>query len=504
MRFSRACGVLLHPTCLPGPFGIGDIGPAAHRYLEWLAGAGVSWWQVLPLNPTGPGNSPYLSISAFGASPLLISPELLVRDGLLAVDDLATAATGLPDLFVDYERVAVVKDALLRRAFARFRARPPAGLASEMDAFRHEQSRWLLDLAVFAAARAVLGELAWTTWPADLALRRPQALAAWEAEHRQEVDYQAFCQFVFDRQWQELRARARQLGVSILGDMPIFVADDSADVWANRQLFSLDPNGEPNVVAGVPPDYFSETGQLWGNPLYDWTAMDQTGYAWWIERLRVSLRQVDAIRIDHFRGFSAYWEIPAGEETALNGHWVPGPGRRLFDAVAAALGELPLVAEDLGVITDDVRALRLGLGLPGMAVLQFAFTPQERSSFLPYALERNLVVYTGTHDNNTTLGWYLEDASEAERDFVRRYLVTDGHEIHWDLIRAALASVADLAVVPHQDIAGLGADCRMNRPGQADGNWRFRLTDWMLSGWHQERLANLVWLYGRTPQPPTR
>lgn len=503
MRFSRACGVLLHPTCLPGPFGIGDIGPAAHHYLEWLAGAGASWWQVLPLNPTGPGNSPYTAVSAFGGSPLLVSPELLVRDGLVDPSDLA-ASTGFPDVFVDYERVTRAKDALLRRAFARFRAHPPSGIASELDAFQHEQEGWLPDLAIFSAAKAVLGDLAWREWPSDLALRKPQGLAAWEAEHRPEVEFQAFCQFLFDRQWQELRAHARELGISILGDMPIFVADDSADVWANRQLFTLDALGEPTVVAGVPPDYFSETGQLWGNPLYDWAAMDRTGYAWWIDRLRVGLRQVDAIRLDHFRGFAAYWEIPAGEETALNGRWVPGPGRRLFDAVAAALGDLPLVAEDLGVITEDVRALRLGLGLPGMAVLQFAFTPHERSSFLPYSLERNLVVYTGTHDNNTTLGWYLEDASDAERDFVRRYLVTDGHEIHWDLIRAALASVADLAVVPHQDIAGLGADCRINRPGVADGNWRFRLTDWMLSGWHQEHLAELAWLYGRTTHTPAR
>lgn len=503
MGFVRSCGVLLHPTCLPGPGGIGDIGPAAHRYLEWLAGAGVAWWQVLPLNPTGPGDSPYAATSSFGCNPLLISPELLVRDGLLDSSDLSTLQ-GLPDLFVDFDLVAPARMALLQHAYTRFRTRPPAGLAGALDTFRHEHQGWLPDLAVFAAAKTVFGERAWREWPVDLALRRPQALAVWEAEHRQQIELQVFCQFLFDRQWQELRAHARHLGVSILGDLPIFVADDSADVWANRNLFQLDAQGEPTVVAGVPPDYFSETGQLWGNPLYDWAAAERTGYAWWIERLRVALHQVDAVRLDHFRGFEAYWEVPAAEETALHGRWVPGPGRKLFDAVASALGPLPLVAEDLGVITESVRALRRGLGLPGMAVLQFAFTPTERSSFLPHSLERDLVVYTGTHDNNTTLGWYLEDASSAEKDFARRYLATDGHEIHWDMIRAALASVADLAVVPHQDIAGLGANCRMNRPGLGEGNWRFRLTDWMLSPWHQERLANLVWLYGRTPRPLAR
>ncbi|HPC82992.1 MAG TPA: 4-alpha-glucanotransferase [Thermoanaerobaculaceae bacterium] len=496
MRLERACGILLHPTCLNGPFGIGDIGPAAHRYLDWMAGAGVRWWQVLPLNPAGPGQSPYNAISSFGANPLLISPELLARDGLIEPADLE-ALRGLPDVFVDFERVAPARLALLRRAFETFLARPPRGMAQAFEAFRHEQRGWLQDFALFAALRDAHNGAPWHEWRSELALRRPHALAAWEAEHRRDVEFHVFCQFLFDRQWGELRDHARSRGISILGDIPIFVADDSADVWAHRELFLLDESGLPTVVAGVPPDYFSETGQLWGNPLYDWAAMERTGFAWWIERFRATLRQVDAVRLDHFRGFAACWEVPASEETALNGRWVPGPGRALFDAVAAALGDLPLVAEDLGVITEDVTALRRGLGLPGMAVLQFAFDPVQRSSFLPYRHERDLVVYTGTHDNNTTLGWYLEDASEAEKDFARRYLGTDGHEIHWDMIRTALASVAALAIVPHQDIAGLGADCRMNTPGVADGNWRFRITDWMLSDWHQRRLAELVEVYGR-------
>lgn len=496
MRLERASGVLLHPTCLPGPFGIGDLGPTAHRYVDWLADAGVRWWQVLPLNPTGPGQSPYNSISSFGASPLLISPELLVRDGLLETADLE-AMRGLPDVYVDFDAVVPAKHTALRRAFARFVAQPPRGLSAALDSFRHEQRGWVEDYALFAALQAAHAGAPWHDWPSDLALRRPHALAAWEAEHRAEVDFQVFCQLMFDRQWTELHEHAGSRRISILGDIPIFVADDSADVWAHRELFLLDAEGRPSVVAGVPPDYFSETGQLWGNPLYDWAALERTGFAWWIERFRTTLRQVDAARLDHFRGFAAYWEVPAQDDTALGGRWVKGPGRALFDAVAAALGDLPLVAEDLGIITEDVGALRRGLSLPGMAVLQFAFNPTEHSSFLPYRHERDLVVYTGTHDNNTTLGWYLQDASEPEKDFLRRYLATAGHEIHWDMIRGAMASVASLAVVPHQDLAGLGADCRMNTPGLADGNWRFRITDWMLSDWHQRRLADLIQLYGR-------
>lgn len=496
MRLERACGVLLHPTCLPGPFGIGDIGPNAHRYVDWLADAGVHWWQVLPLNPTGPGQSPYNSLSSFGANPLLISPDLLVRDGLIDAVDL-DVMRGLPEVLVDFEAVIPAKVRVLREAFQRFVTRPPSGLAAEFESFRHEQRIWLDDLALFAALRRAHGQACWHDWPSDLALRRPQPLAIWEAEHRPEVDFEAFCQFIFDRQWQELHEHARRRTISILGDIPIFVADDSADVWAHRELFQLDEHGRPLVVAGVPPDYFSATGQLWGNPLYDWGAHARSGYTWWIDRLRTTLRQVDAVRLDHFRGFAAYWEIPSDEETAIGGRWVPGPGRALFDAFAAALGELPLIAEDLGVITEDVTALRRGLGLPGMAVLQFAFNPHEHSSFLPYRHERDLVVYTGTHDNNTTVGWYLGDASEDERGYVRRYLPTDGREIHWDLIRAALASVAHLAVIPHQDLAGLGADCRMNTPGVAEGNWRFRVTNWMLSDWHQRRLAELIKTYGR-------
>jgi 4-alpha-glucanotransferase len=497
MRLERSCGVLLHPTCLPGPYGIGDLGPAAHTYLEWLARAGARWWQVLPLSPAGPGWSPYAATSTFAGNTALVSPELLIQDGLLEPSDLADMPQ-LSPFKVEYERVVPWKGSLLQKAFQRFSKKPGAKIESAFAAFREESAWWLSEYSAFAALKRAYRGAPWYDWPEDLALHRSEPLAAWVGRHRRELLFEEFSQFLFFSQWRALREKARSLGISILGDVPIYVAGDSAEVWANRPLFQLDARGRALFVAGVPPDYFSETGQLWGNPLYDWDALEATGYAWWIARLRATLELVDAVRVDHFRGFAAYWEVPAGQKTAVIGRWVPGPGRRLFDAIRAALGDLPLVAEDLGVITEDVIALRDGLGLPGMAVLQFAFSPSPRSTMVPYLLRRNVVVYTGTHDNNTTLGWYLGDAPPQEKDFVRRYLGTDGHEIHWDMIRLALSTVADLAIVPHQDIAGLGGDCRMNTPATAKGNWQFRLTDWMLSEALRDRLAGLAWVYGRT------
>ena len=497
MKIERACGVLLHPTCLPGPYGIGDLGPSAYRYLEWLAHAGATWWQVLPLNPVGPGWSPYAATSTFAGSTALVSPDLLREAGLLRASDLADLPV-FPPFAVEYERVMPAKRALLARAFERFSARPDPKLEAEFGVFCRANASWLPEYAAFAALKEAHRGAPWYEWPEDLAMRQPRPLAAWLARHEREVAFERFGQFLFASQWRELRRRARSLGIRILGDVPIYVADDSADVWAHREIFRLDERGRPTVVAGVPPDYFSKTGQLWGNPLYDWGALQASGYAWWVARLRAALELVDAVRLDHFRGFAGYWEVPAGEKTAVKGRWVPGPGRKLFDAAGAALGELPLVAEDLGVITKDVVALRDALELPGMVVLQFAFSPSPRSKFVPYLLRHNTVAYTGTHDNNTTLGWYLGDALDSEKDFVRRYLQTDGHEIHWDMIRLALSTVADLAVVPHQDIAGLGADCRMNTPGTTKGNWRFRLTDWMIGEGLRDRFAVLASLYGRS------
>ncbi|HUK13296.1 MAG TPA: 4-alpha-glucanotransferase [Thermoanaerobaculaceae bacterium] len=496
MRLERAFGVLLHPTCLPGPFGVGDVGPAAHAYVDWLAQAGARWWQVLPTNPVGPGASPYASTSTFAGNPTLISPELLREEGLLTAAELADRPEFSP-FAVDFDRVVPLKLALLHKAWKRFSSRAPAGMEEAFGRFREDNAFWLADYALFAAILRATGGKGWTDWPADLALRRPAALSAWRATHERDVQFEEFCQFLFASQWQRLRRHARERGIAILGDVPIYLAADSAEVWANRSLFRLDKRGRAVAVSGVPPDYFSKTGQLWGNPLYDWAAAEASEYAWWVKRFRAALQLVDAVRLDHFRGFAAFWEVPAGDKTAAGGRWVPGPGRRLFDAVRRTIGELPFVAEDLGVITDDVRALREELGLPGMAVLQFAFAPNPRSAFIPYRHERNQVVYTGTHDNNTTLGWYLGDASPEEKDLVRRYTGSDGREIHWDLIRLAFASVAALAVVPHQDVAGLGADCRMNTPAKPAGNWRFRLTEWMLGTSLRDRLAETAWVYGR-------
>jgi len=496
MEIERSAGVLLHPTCLPSSFGIGDLGPGARRYLEWLADAGIRWWQVLPLNPPGAGFSPYSARSTFAVNTLLISPEAMAVDGLIDGSDLE-AYPALPAERVEYAAVAAAKERLLRSAWSRLEGRPPGAVGEAFERFCSDEAAWLDDWALFDALQRANGGAAWTEWPVPLRDRDPDALAVWEAEHRQEVAYSRFCQWLCFRQWETLRERARALGISILGDLPIFVAHDSAEVWANRELFRLDDAGRPLVVAGVPPDYFSETGQLWGNPLYDWERMAQDGYRWWVRRLGHSMRFADVLRLDHFRGFAGFWEIPAGAETAAGGRWVEGPGEALFTALEGALGGLPFVAEDLGTITPDVHALRHRLGLPGMAVLQFAFTPEPRSAYLPYRLTRETVVYTGTHDNDTTVGWWSGGASEVERDFARRYMATDGREIHWDMIRLAMASVADLAIVPHQDLAGLGSDCRMNVPGRAEGNWAFRITEWMLDVTIQDRLRELVRIYGR-------
>lgn len=494
-RMKRRAGVLLHPTSLPSAFGIGDLGPAAHTYLDWLDAAGISWWQVLPLHPPGPGNSPYSATSTFAGNPLLISPALLLDDELLNPEDLDDRPE-LPHEWVDFSTVIPWKQRILRRAFDRFKLQG-GPLAAELDHFRNSNKSWLDDYALFAALKAAHGGAPWYEWPPDLAMHEPDALDRWRAEHEDEIQCEVFVQLLFQRQWRALREHAADVGIGILGDVPIFVAHDSAEVWAHPELFLMDEARRPNVVAGVPPDYFSPTGQLWGNPLYDWSRMAEDGYAWWIERLRHTLATVDLVRLDHFRGFAAYWEVPATADVATNGRWVQGPGRPFFDAVSEGLGGLPFVAEDLGEITDDVVALRDDLGLPGMAVLHFGYSPDPRSSFIPYAHIRNQVVYTGTHDNNTTLGWFLEDASDGERDLVRSYVGSDCAEVNWDLTRLAMGSVADLAVVPHQDLAGLGADCRMNTPAVAEGNWSFRLMPWMLGAEIRERLAEMVVTFGR-------
>lgn len=458
----RSSGVLLHPTSLPGPHGIGELGSEAFEFVEFLEKAGQSLWQILPLNPTDSGGSPYSSPSAFAGNPLLASTERLAKDGLI---EEPPPDGGGP---VNFASVAPRKMERLRMAYSRWK---PDG---RFDEFREENRFWLDDYALFTAIKGRI-EKPWNEWPEGLDTRRPDALKKARRELGSDVLFQMFAQFRFFEDWRRVKKAANEAGVSVIGDIPIFVSHDSADVWSNRELFFLDGNdGSPSVVAGVPPDYFSETGQLWGNPLYDWERMREDGYSWWKSRIKHALSLCDALRLDHFRGFEAYWEVPADEETAINGRWVEGPGRDLFDALRKSLGEPPpLIVEDLGDITPEVVKLREDLELPGMKVLQFGFSHPE-NHFLPHNYEgENWVVYTGTHDNDTTVGWW-RNAGEKERRFARRYL---GEEYIGarDFIRLAYSSTARWAVVPMQDLLGLGSEARMNAPGTVDGNWRWRM-----------------------------
>ena len=497
MRFPRSSGVLLHPTSLPGPYGIGDAGREAFRFVDWLVSAGQSLWQVLPLGPTGFGDSPYQCFSAFAGNPLLASPEQLLAEGLLAKEDLAHAPR-FPEGHVDFGPVIAWKNALLERAAERF-ARGGGGmraLHAEFEGWRHEHAAWLEDLALFMALKDAHGGAPWVEWPEPLRRRDGAALAAARERHAHAVFSHAFRQWTFFRQWAALRAYAATRGVAIVGDAPIFVAHDSADVWANPGLFQLGEDGRPTAVAGVPPDYFSETGQLWGNPLYRWDAMAADGYAWWTGRLRAVLAQVDRVRLDHFIGFTRCWAVPAGAADAREGVFEPGPGPALFRAAGAALGRLPILAEDLGVLTPAVEALRDEFAFPGMKVLQFAFGAGAANTFLPHHHVPNSVVYTGTHDNDTTMGWW-NAATEPERHHARTYLASPLHEPAWDFLRACMASVADTCVVPAQDLLQLGTAARMNFPGRPSGNWSWRLPHGALDAAVASRLHELTALYGR-------
>jgi 4-alpha-glucanotransferase len=502
----RTSGILLHPTSLPGPDGAGDLGPAAYRFLGWLAAAGQGLWQMLPLGPTGYQDSPYQCTSAFAGNPLLISLDLLREAGWLDGADAALdGSLSWPAARVDFGAAHAHKDRQLLRAFERFETQADAAARDDYARFCREQADWLEDYALYAAIKRVQGGRSWSDWPQRLALRDAEALAEWQAANGRAVQFQRFCQFLFFRQWHALRARAHAVGIRLIGDMPIFVAYDSAEVWTHREWFQLDEAGHPSVVAGVPPDYFSATGQRWGNPLYRWDALAADGYGFWVRRLRRTLALVDYVRIDHFRGFAGYWEVPAAEPNAINGRWVPGPGMALFRALRDALGDpLPLIAEDLGVITADVIALRDALGLPGMAILQMAFEDPSggfaEPRFLPHNHRQQMVAYTGTHDNDTLLGWWTA-LDPALRATALRYLRSDGREIHWELIATALASVADLAVFPLQDVLGLGSEARMNRPGSGAGNWQWRCTAGQLDGADAARLADMSALYGRAPYP---
>jgi 4-alpha-glucanotransferase len=489
----RRSGVLLHPTSLPSRFGVGDLGPAAFAFIDYLAAAHQSLWQVLPLGPTGFGNSPYSSPSAFAGNPLLISLDPLIEQGLLKDGDV-TALADLPVDHVDFGQIAPLKRAALESAFARGRER----LQLELEAFRAHHGEWLEDFALFAALRDEL-ESPWTEWDAGLRSREAASLATARRRLRERVDFHTFCQFLFFEQWAALRRRAAELGINIIGDIPIFVAHDSADVWAHQRLFKLNGIGQPHAVAGVPPDYFSTTGQLWGNPLYDWNAIAAEEFRWWVARFRHLLEVVDIVRIDHFRGFEAAWEVPAGEPTAVNGQWVRGPGARVFEAIGEAIGggPPPVVAEDLGLITDEVRSLLQETGFPGMKVLQFAFGGGSDNPYLPHNYrEPNCLVYTGTHDNDTTRGWF-SGLSDNERSHVSRYLGTDGSNIAADLMRLALGSIARTAIVPLQDVLDLGTETRVNTPGAPEGNWTWRVQPEQLDPAHSERLAEFTVLYGR-------
>jgi 4-alpha-glucanotransferase len=495
MRFPRASGVLLHPTSLPGPHGSGDLGRQAYHFVDWLAAGGQKLWQVLPLAGIGPGNSPYMSNSAFAGNVLLVDLAELHEQGWLDAADLEPVP-GLADDAVDYAVVHPFRMERLHRAALRFAADGSAAQREAFERFRAGHADWLPDFSLFMSLCEQLQWADWHGWPAPLRHREPAALAAARAEHATRVHFWEFAQWCFFRQWLKLRAYANGKGVQIIGDTPIFIAYLSAEVWANQHLFELDAEGRPTVVAGVPPDFFSATGQRWGNPLYRWAEHARDGYAWWVQRIRRTFELVDIVRIDHFRGFAGYWEIPASEPTAIKGEWKPGPGAPLFEAIAQALGPMPIIAEDLGVITPDVDALRKAFKLPGMRILQFAFGGDATDRFLPHNHEPDTVVYTGTHDNDTVAGWWAK-ASDQERHFARAYLATDGHDMPWTMIRAAMASVADTAVHPMQDVLALPTGCRMNYPGQESGWWRWRFRWSELQPWHAGRLAELCRLYGR-------
>jgi len=489
MSFESAYGILLHPTSLPARGGIGDLGPAAYEFVEFLAAARQGLWQVLPLGPPGKGNSPYSATSAFAGNPLLISLERLADRGWLEPDRLES----LPDAVsaIDYDQVRAAKLPLLREAAANFLSQPRPQEHERFRRFCRENSAWLDDFVLFDVLRQLYRTENWNRWPRELARRQPEALDNARRGLARELEVARVIQFAFCEQWRALHRRCMELGIKIIGDVAIFVSYNSADVWTHPDLFHLGDDLEPYVVAGVPPDAFSETGQRWGSPLYRWDVLKGRGYDWWVERMRASLAICDIVRLDHFLGFYHYWEIPASEPTAMHGRWVEGPRDDLFHALRQALGALPIIAEDLGLITEEVRALRQRLGLPGMRVLQFGFGNRGAHIYLPHQFEPNTVVYTGTHDNDTTLGWW-QHASDQERCHASAYLGQDAHGMNWAFIRAAQASLANLCLVPLQDVLGLGSEARMNVPSRPDGNWTWRFQPGALTRELASRLATIA------------
>jgi 4-alpha-glucanotransferase len=504
MSFPRASGILLHPTSLPGKFGIGDFGEEASRFVDFLADAGQTYWQILPLGPTGYGDSPYNCFSAFAGNTLLISPQKLVHDGLLTDQDIA-ARPELSGDRVDFGAVLKWKTPLLAKAYESFRNASGGERRGEFDSFCEEKASWLNDYALFRAVRSQQEYKPWFKWPDSLKHREENALNEVANNLKQQIEAEKFFQFLFFKQWFELKTYANSKDIKIIGDIPIFVALDSADVWCNQDQFKLNEDGSPKVVSGVPPDFFSATGQLWGNPIYDWDAMLDTGFGWWIARIRSTLEIADIIRIDHFRGFAATWEVPGEDETAVNGKWVEVPGKELFEAATNELGGLPVIVEDLGFMTPEVEKLRDSFGFPGMHILQSAFGGDAKNLDLPHNYIKNCVAYPGTHDNDTIVGWFEGQNTNEQKEqklstageHCLKYLATDGSEINWDFLRSAWSSVADTAIAQLQDILGLGNDARMNLPATTSGNWNWRLPKNSLTDEIVSRLKDLTEIYGR-------
>jgi 4-alpha-glucanotransferase len=505
--FPRSSGILLHVTSLPGADGIGDLGDSAHEFIDFLAEAGQKVWQVLPLSTTGYGDSPYQCFSAFAGNPLLIDLRALRDQGLLSSQDFANAPE-FPEESVEYGRVIDFKYGLLRRAAQASSTDAAHADRAAFDAFCRTNAGWLEDYALFMAGKRFFGDAVWMNWDSGLRERDPGSVREWRQKLLAEVELHKFAQFEFFRQWEKIKSHCRRLGISIMGDVPIYVAHDSADVWSHQELFRLDERGRPAAIAGVPPDYFSATGQLWGNPLYRWDVSAASGHRWWIDRFRASLKLFDFVRLDHFRGFEAFWEVPAGALTAAGGQWVKGPGEEFFQTLQDELKELPFVAENLGVITPEVEALRIKFGFPGMSLLQFAFgNDPQGPTFRPHNYSRELVAYTGGHDNDTTMGWWTSSGVgestrsaediQKERDFTRAYLDLHDEPIHWAFIRAVLASVAATAIIPLQDVLGLGSEARMNLPGTTIGNWKWRYKAADLTKERCEELRRLTLLFDR-------
>ena len=500
MPFFRASGVLLHPTSLPSRFGIGDLGLEAYQFIDFLVATDQQLWQVLPIGPTGYGNSPYMSYSAMAGNPLLISPEQLKEQQLLTAEDL-DSFPNLPAHPVDFDRVIAHKMPLYTKAFANFQQHQSPIPQKEFAGFCATKSHWLEDYAVFMALKEHFQGVSWSSWDDDIATRQPEAIAHYQGLLSDRILFHKYLQFAFFQQWSELKQYANLRGIEIIGDIPIYVAHDSADVWSHPDLFCLDEaTREPALMAGVPPDYFSATGQLWGNPVYHWEALKKQNFAWWVERFESLLDYVDIIRIDHFRGFQAYWAVPIGEKTAIYGEWLEAPGAELFTVIAQKLGKLPILAEDLGIITDEVIALRDQFEFPGMKVLHFAFNSGTDNAFLPFNYVHNCVVYTGTHDNDTTIGWFEKLSDEQKGDVWRHMGFISPWGIHWDLIRLAMGSIANQVIIPLQDILGLDGYARMNYPSTPEGNWAWRYWEGALTEELSDRLKTMTQTFGRSPR----